>query len=94
MILIRIILKSVYTNRGDFFAYIISSLVLKMELKNHFGKWLTDAEILLSRVFETKHEERAEELRAKRMEREIMAQRSRSIQQVNFYIILHIIQFI
>lgn len=68
-------------------AHIISSLVLIMELKNHFGKWLTDAEILLSRVFETKHEERAEELRAKRMEREIMAQRSRSIQQVKFHII-------
>uniref|UniRef100_A0A7S3GQD1 Galectin n=1 Tax=Spumella elongata TaxID=89044 RepID=A0A7S3GQD1_9STRA len=45
----------------------------QVELTDYHGRWLTEAEILLSRFFEQKHEDRANELRAKKMEREIMA---------------------
>jgi hypothetical protein len=48
----------------------------------HHGRYLTEAEMCLSKLFEKKHHERAEELQAKRKEREIMAQRSLSLQQV------------
>lgn len=48
----------------------------QVELNDYHGRWLTEAEILLSRFFEEKHEDRANELRAKKMEREIMARSS------------------
>jgi hypothetical protein len=59
----------------------------KMELKEYHGRWLTEAEILLSREFEKRHEEHANELRAKLEERKHMAQRSLKLQQV-FHILL------
>jgi hypothetical protein len=54
-----------------------------LELVDYYGKWLTKAEIQLSKFFESNLEERANEARAKQAEREIMAQQSRSIQPVS-----------
>lgn len=51
-------------------------------VQNYHGRWITDEEMLLVKHFEAIQEERADEVRAKRMEREIMAQRSLSMQQV------------
>lgn len=51
-------------------------------MQNYHGRWITDEEMLLVKHFEAIQEERADEVRAKRMEREIMAQRSLSMQQV------------
>ena len=47
------------------------------------GKWMGAAEVLLFKLFEEKHKADVLEERAKQMEREIMAQRSRSLQPVN-----------
>ena len=55
----------------------------RVPLVQYHGKWLTDAEILLSKFFEAKHEERANESRAKQIERELLAQKSRSLQPVS-----------
>lgn len=62
----------------------ISASVMAMdqvELQEYQGKWLTEAEIQLSMFFEVKHEDKANELRAKKMERDIMAKRSLTVQQ-------------
>lgn len=51
-------------------------------LQNYHDMWVTDEEISLIKYVEGIQEERADEVRAKRVEREIMAQRSLSMQQV------------
>lgn len=54
----------------------------ELGLRQYQGKWLTEAEILYSGIFEDKHRTRHEELQAKIHERTIMAERSLKMQQV------------
>ena len=55
-------------------------------LKLYYGKWITDAEILYSEVFEEKHKKRYDEQQAKNHERSVMAERSLRMQQVLRYV--------
>ncbi len=62
----------------------------QVNLIEYHGRWLTDAEIHLSKFFEQKHEERANELRAKKLEREIMARSSLTAAQLVSSLLQHI----
>jgi hypothetical protein len=51
-------------------------------LTEYYMRWLTEPEIALSKLIETGHEVRADELRAELLQRKIMSQRTLSVQQV------------